>query len=723
MPTAHRVAGVTMSPGFRTSLAAGFVLAVIVLALNALVSARNLSRLAENNRQALRTNRVVRNLVTTLSTLKDAETGQRGYLLTGREEYLQPYETAVASLPGDIRRLEGLLDDPDQEPRLRALETKVGEKLDELQETVRLRRQAGPEAAIQVVLSDRGRRLMDDIRRLAGEMEEAERALLARRVAESDASVAWTATTFAIASVAALLMVAALGVIVVRHLISRQRSQEALRDQVERWQVTLSSIGDAVIVADADGRVTFMNPPAESLCGRARDAAAGRPLTEVFRIIDETTRQVSENPVARVLREGIVVGLANHTLLVAADGTERPIHDSAAPIRDGRGRITGVVLVFRDDTDRRRHERELVEANRRKDEFLAMLAHELRNPLAAIRMAVESFDVPGTEDHLDWAKDVIGRQVNHLAHLLDDLLDVSRITRGLIHVRKQLIDAYPVINQVIESVRPLIDDRHQRLDVSISHRPLRMEADPIRLEQVLVNLLTNAAKYTPVGGHITLSAEQVGDQIVVRVADDGVGILPDVLPRIFDLFVQGERALARSEGGLGVGLTIVRKLVELHGGSVSARSEGPGRGSEFIVRLPAAEEDPAVMSPPATPKERSGSRILIVDDNRDLAQGLARLLKLLGHEVALAHDGPEGIEAARSFRPDVILLDIGLPTLDGYSVARALRCEGFRDTLIIAISGYGQEEDRRRSLEAGMNHHVTKPVDVKTIAELIAQPG
>ena len=547
--------------------------------------------------------------------------------------------------------------------------------------------------------------------------------LLARRVAESDASVAWTATTFAIASVAALLMVAALGVIVVRHLISRQRSQEALRDQVERWQVTLSSIGDAVIVADADGRVTFMNPPAESLCGRARDAAAGRPLTEVFRIIDETTRQVSENPVARVLREGIVVGLANHTLLVAADGTERPIHDSAAPIRDGRGRITGVVLVFRDDTDRRRHERELVEANRRKDEFLAMLAHELRNPLAAIRMAVESFDVPGTEDHLDWAKDVIGRQVNHLAHLLDDLLDVSRITRGLIHVRKQLIDAYPVINQVIESVRPLIDDRHQRLDVSISHRPLRMEADPIRLEQVLVNLLTNAAKYTPVGGHIRLSAEQVGDQIVVRVADDGVGILPDVLPRIFDLFVQGERALARSEGGLGVGLTIVRKLVELHGGSVSARSEGPGRGSEFIVRLPAAEEDPAVMSP-RRHAERA-ERLSHPDRGRQPGpgQGLARLLKLLGHEVALAHDGPEGIEAARSFRPDVILLDIGLPTLDGYSVARALRCEGFRDTLIIAISGYGQEEDRRRSLEAGMNHHVTKPVNVKTIAELIAQPG
>jgi CheY-like chemotaxis protein/anti-sigma regulatory factor (Ser/Thr protein kinase) len=295
----------------------------------------------------------------------------------------------------------------------------------------------------------------------------------------------------------------------------------------------------------------------------------------------------------------------------------------------------------------------------------------------------------------------------------------------MIQVRKQLIDAYPVINHAIESVRPQIDDRKHHLEAAISPRILRLEADPVRLEQVLVNLLTNAAKYTPAGGRIELSAEHAGDQIIFRVTDTGMGIAPETLPRIFDLFAQGERTLARSEGGLGVGLTIVKKVVELHGGSVSARSEGPNRGSEFVVRLPAAEGPSVAESVPATPTARKqGSRILVVDDNKDLARALARLLTLLGHEVEVAHDGPEGIEAARTSRPEVILLDIGLPNLDGYFVARALRHEvGLTDALIIAISGYGQEEDRRRSREAGIDHHLTKPVDLKTIAELIAQPG
>jgi PAS domain S-box-containing protein len=497
-------------------------------------------------------------------------------------------------------------------------------------------------------------------------------------------------------------------------------------DVNRRWlSAVLASIGDAVIVTDEQDRVIFMNAMAESLCGWTHQDASGQPLAEVFRIISEETRQPTEAPVARALRDGLVVGLANHTLLISAGGAERPIHDSAAPVRDDRGSITGVVLVFRDDTDRRRYEQQLVEANRRKDEFLAMLAHELRNPLAAIRSAVEVLDMPGAEDDRQWASQVIGRQIHHLTRLLDDLLDVSRITRGLIEVRKQLIDACLVINQAIESVRPQIDDGKHRLEVSISPQILRLEADPVRLEQVLVNLLSNAAKYTAAGGRIELSAQHAEDQIIFRVTDTGMGIAPETLPHIFDLFAQGERTLARSEGGLGVGLTIVKKLMELHGGSVSARSEGVGQGSEFIVRLPAAERPSPAESIPATPTaERPGSRILIVEDNKDLARGMARLLKLLGHKVQLAHDGPEGIEAARVSRPEVILLNIGLPNLDGYYVARVLRQEvGLTDALIIAITGYGQEEDRRHSQEAGIDHHLTKPVDLKTIAELINHPG
>jgi PAS domain S-box-containing protein len=492
----------------------------------------------------------------------------------------------------------------------------------------------------------------------------------------------------------------------------------------ERWlSAVLSSIGDAVIATDGQGRVCFANQVARTLTGWGDEGATGKPLEDVFAIVSEDDHRPVENPVTRVLREGVVVGLANHTLLIHRDGTERPIHDSAAPILDHGGRIIGVVLVFRDDTERRDQERGLIEANRRKDEFLAMLAHELRNPLAAIRTAVEILDMPGSDDHAEWTKGVLNRQVNLLAHLLDDLLDVSRITRGMIQVRRERIDAYPVINHAIESVRPLIDDRNHRFEAAISASPLRLEADPVRLEQVLVNLLNNAAKYTPSGGTIKFTVAREGDEIVFRVVDSGLGIPAEDLPRIFDLFTQTKRTLDRSEGGLGVGLTIVKRLVELHGGSVSASSGGPGLGSVFVVRFPADEGPPAPSaSSPREAGRRERARILIVDDNKELARGLGKLLRLLGHEVEMAHDGPEGIEAARASRPEVILLDIGLPNLDGYHVARTLREEeAFRDTLIVAISGYGQDEDRRRSLEAGMDHHLTKPVDIRTIAEIITQ--
>jgi two-component system CheB/CheR fusion protein len=354
-----------------------------------------------------------------------------------------------------------------------------------------------------------------------------------------------------------------------------------------------------------------------------------------------------------------------------------------------------------------------------------MLAHELRNPVAAIRSAVETIDMPGAEIRLDWARGVISRQVGHLAFLIDDLLDVSRVTRGMIPLRKRPIDVHAVISQAIESVRPQIDDRRHRLEIAVEPRPMRLEADPIRLEQVLVNLLNNAAKYTPPGGEIRLSAEHAGGQIVLRVRDNGIEISAEVLPRIFELFAHGERTPARSEGGLGVGLTIVKYLVELHEGSITARSEGVGRGCECIVRLPAGEDLPAGPATAASAENvtRGGSRILIIDDNRDLVGGLARLLKRLGHEIEAAYDGPSGVEAARTYRPEVILLDIGLPGMDGYEVARTLRGEeGMSETRIIAITGYGHEEDHRRSREAGMDYHLVKPVDIRTLSELIPQP-
>jgi PAS domain S-box-containing protein len=366
---------------------------------------------------------------------------------------------------------------------------------------------------------------------------------------------------------------------------------------------------------------------------------------------------------------------------------------------------------------------ELKANDRRKDEFLAMLAHELRNPLAAVNNAVTVLKESRDPESWGWASDVVERQVKQLARLIDDLLDVSRITSGKIRLRRDHVDAGPVLDQAVETVQPLVEERGHELLVSIDRGGLPLWADPTRLEQVVVNLLTNAAKYTDPGGRIWLTAGRDGQDVVITVRDTGDGIPPDMIPEMFKLFVQGERSIARSEGGLGIGLTVVQKLAEMHGGGVTASSEGVGKGSTFAVRIPLARRPPAKTDGvDAPPKKESQelSRILVVDDHPDTARGMARLLKLRGNEVAVAHDGPSAVETARTFRPAFVLLDIGLPGMDGYAVAATLRQDaGLTGTVIIGVSGYGQEEDRRRSRAAGFDHHLVKPVDFDTLVSLL----
>jgi signal transduction histidine kinase/CheY-like chemotaxis protein len=367
---------------------------------------------------------------------------------------------------------------------------------------------------------------------------------------------------------------------------------------------------------------------------------------------------------------------------------------------------------------------ELREADRKKDEFLAMLAHELRNPLSAIGNAAKLARRSQAQEHQEWSREVIEKHVASLSRMIDDLLDVSRITRGQIELRRQILDVLKVISQAIETVRPLVQERNHELTVSLSSSaPLWVEADPHRLEQVLVNLLNNAAKYTNTGGKIALTARREGDSVTVTVADNGTGIPPDRIPEMFQLFAQGDRSIARTEGGLGIGLTLVRNLVELHGGSVTARSGGLGKGSEFTVRLPAVKhagiEPSAAARPGASEQPQKGARVLVVDDNEDSAKGMVRLLKVLGHEVETALDGPSAIEVARKQRPEFVLLDIGLPGMDGYQVAETLRAEGFTDATIIGVSGYGEEAARRRSHQAGFDHHLVKPVDYDRLVSLI----
>jgi len=386
-------------------------------------------------------------------------------------------------------------------------------------------------------------------------------------------------------------------------------------------------------------------------------------------------------------------------------------------------------------TERARVELALKEADRHKDEFLAMLAHELRNPLAPIHNAVQLMhrqDV--TNPHLVWSRDVIGRQLAHLTRLVDDLLDVSRITRGKINLNKQVLELRDVVARTVETVQPLIDDRGHRLMVSVPPGSLAVFADPTRLSQALGNVLGNAAKYTERGGQIELSARHLGAEVEIRVRDDGIGIPAELMPRIFNLFTQLDRTSGPSQSGLGIGLALVQRLIEMHGGSVAAYSEGLGQGSEFVIRLPTYireklkselnSHSPSALEQSMMNAEgasRTQRRILVADDNNDALESLATLLQLSGHEVFTAANGAVALESAEQHRPEVALLDIGMPKLDGYEVARRIRAQpwGQRITLV-ALTGWGQDSDRRRSQEAGFDSHLVKPLDLDKLTELLA---
>jgi signal transduction histidine kinase/CheY-like chemotaxis protein len=379
----------------------------------------------------------------------------------------------------------------------------------------------------------------------------------------------------------------------------------------------------------------------------------------------------------------------------------------------------------RAETAARQSEARLKEADRHKDEFLALLAHELRNPLAPIRSAIRLLQLRGSaEPDLRWGRDVIERQVECLSRLIDDLLDVSRISRGKMALRKQRVGLAEIIQGAVESSRPLIDQHGHELRVRLPPEPIDLEADLVRLAQVFMNLLNNAAKYIEHGGRIWLTAGRQGGGVVVSVRDTGIGIPADKVPRLFEMFYQVDHALKRSEGGLGIGLTLVRRLVEMHGGTVEARSEGPGKGSEFLVRLPAAGEGPPPdredMCGHGGMKAPTARRILVVDDDPDSAESLAMLLRLYGSEVQTAHDGLEAVQTAKGFGPDVVLLDIGMPKLNGFDACRRIRQEPWgQHVTLIAISGWGHDEDRQRAKEAGFDHHLVKPVDPVGLAKAL----
>jgi PAS domain S-box-containing protein len=492
----------------------------------------------------------------------------------------------------------------------------------------------------------------------------------------------------------------------------RKKAEDALHREQELLGTIIDRIPVMLTLYEPDTKVLRLNPAFEKAVGWSSRDAARLSLMEECYPDPAYRQQVWE--FMQSCRDGWM-----DIRMRTRDG--RDLETSWANVRLSNGTHVGIGI---DITDRKEYEQSLKEADRRKDEFLAMLAHELRNPLAPIRHAAQVFRLLApAEPNLQRAQDMIERQVQEMTRLVDDLLDVSRITRGKIGLTREPLDLAVVIAAAVETSRPLIDAHRHQLLVSLPGEPLGVEADATRLAQVISNLLNNAAKYTSEDGHIWLTVEACPGEAVVRVRDDGVGIPPDLLPQVFDLFVQGDRSLARSEGGLGIGLTVVKSLVEMHGGSVEARSEGPGKGSEFIVRLPAVEMQPA----PAKRDDEGGlsgpsRRVLVVDDNEDVAHSLALLLQIKGHEVRTAHDGLTALNVAGEFLPEVVLLDIGLPTMDGYEVARRLRQQtGLENVVLVAVTGYGQEEDRRRAEEAGFDAHLTKPAEPAALQRLLAR--
>lgn len=509
----------------------------------------------------------------------------------------------------------------------------------------------------------------------------------------------------------------------VNALLRARRAEEAAQLSHRQWQTTFDAINDGVILLDGDGKIVQVNQALE----RILDKPSRELLNIAFHELIALDPNRTHSPFSRMLeshrREVAEVKLSDRWLYITVD-----------PLRNGKNVVNGALCIVSDITDRREMEEELrrraedlAAADRRKDEFLAMLAHELRNPLSPILNSLEVIQLQGRGDaYPAESLEIAKRQVRHMSRLLDDLLDVSRFTQGKIQLRKGPVDFSAVVSHAVEITAPLIKSKGHHLEINLPPHPIWMIGDMTRLEQVVANLLSNAAKYTPPKGRITLTTSLEGKELVLRVRDTGIGLNEEMLPRVFDLFTQADLSLDRTQGGLGIGLTLVKSLVEMHGGSVVATSRGLGEGSEFIGRLPLSSGSPA--SPPSAAPAASSSgssslRVLIVDDHRDSASSMAQILEKWGHQTCVVHDGIEALQRVSTDTFDVVLLDIGLPGMSGYEVAERIREKhGRARPLLVALTGYGQDQDVIRSKKAGFDQHLIKPVMLETLQSVLEIP-
>jgi PAS domain S-box-containing protein len=516
-------------------------------------------------------------------------------------------------------------------------------------------------------------------------------------------------------------------VCVVADVTEIKRAERQHRESEELFRQFAENVRAVLWIFDpVSQRLLYVSPAYEALWGRPCQEVYDDPRAGLAAVHPEDRPRVEQ-----AFRDKAVRGTFDEEYrVVRPDGSLRWVRNRAFPIRDAGGAVYRLCGIAEDVTERRLAEEALREAARRKDEFFVMLAHELRNPLGPVRNAVEVLRLSGpSEPVLQQARDMIARQVDHMARLVEDLLDVSRIARGNVPLRLERLDLGALVRATAEDYRSTLDRGGVRLELDLPAEPVWVQGDPTRLAQVVGNVLHNAAKFTDAGGRVLVRVrpEPGGTTAAVAVRDTGIGMEPQMLARVFEAFAQADRTLTRSRGGLGLGLTLVKGLVELHGGLVEAASDGPGKGAEFVIRLP-REAGPGPSSSAGTPARRAAQtqRILVVEDCADAAHSMQILLEALGHEVAVALSGAAGLAQARTFRPQVVLCDIGLPGgMDGYGLARALRREeGLAPLYLIALTGYGADEDVRRARQAGFDLHMTKPVDLDELRQaLAAAPG
>ena len=510
---------------------------------------------------------------------------------------------------------------------------------------------------------------------------------------------------------------------VARDVTERKQAEEALRASESRFRTLAAHAPVGIFMTDAEGNYVFVNECWCEMAGLSPDQTRGRDWACALHPEDRERIVHEWRAAAEAGRQ-----FADEYRFLTPDGKVTWLQGRAVGLCDETGQVSGYIGTLTDVTERREAVEALREADRRKDEFLALLAHELRNPLAPLRNGLQVMRLaPGDANALARTRAMMDRQLSHMVRLIDDLLDVSRISRNKMELRRSRVLLADVVRSAVETARPAVEAGGHQLAVSLPPEPILLNADLTRLAQVFGNLLTNSTKYTERGGQIRLTATRGGDQVVVTVQDDGIGIPASALPNIFDMFSQVDRSIERSTGGLGIGLALVKGLVEMHGGTVEAASPGQGQGSTFTVRLPVLREGeepsagkPAVQlpEPSAGPKRR----ILVVDDNRDSADSMAMMLQLLGNEVRIAPDGIEAVEQAEQFRPQVIMMDIGMPRLNGYEATRRIREQPWgREMAIIALTGWGQEVDRVKSMEAGCDAHLVKPINLLDLEKLLIE--